>query len=85
MILKQHDKEVTVPVKSIENKSSHRTPLSDKKQLQRTSVCVRALYGPYNNARQLGKLRTIFLKGYNSFAGDLHIGVWRRTKVMNDH
>jgi len=55
VILKQHDKEVTVPVKSIENKSSHRTPLSDKKQLQRTSVCVRALYGPYNNARQLGQ------------------------------
>jgi len=67
VILKQHDKELTVSVKSIEKSSSERSPLSDKKQEpnQRTSVCVRALYGPYNNARQLGQ----FISYYASVLG----------------
>ena len=55
VILKQESSVVTVPIKEITRTQTNLKTL-DKKV---TSVCVRALYGPYDNVKQMGRMRII--------------------------
>ena len=55
VILKQESSIVTLPIKEITRTQTNLKTV-DKKV---TSVCVRALYGPYDNVKQMGRMQII--------------------------